>query len=85
MFDNIYVLCVAAVGAAAAVIAFIWMLILKPSAPVNSRPARFCPLCKSELGEKETLKGLIVDTNPPQKILIRGCTRCAPKTEQGEW
>lgn len=84
MFDNIYVLCSLGVLFAALVIAVIWMLQGHgPAAP--GKPRRFCPLCNSALADNETLKGLIVDTKPPQKILIRGCSRCAPKTEQGEW
>lgn len=83
MWDNLYVISAAAVFLLTCIIAMIWMF--RPHDPVSSKPRRFCPLCKTELADNETLKGLIVDSKPPQKILIRGCTRCAPKEEQGQW
>lgn len=82
MFDNLGVLAAVAVVLLSCIIAMIWMMQGKID---QGKPRRFCPLCKSELGEKETLKALIVDTNPPQKVLIRGCTHCAPLTEEGSW
>ncbi len=84
MLDNLYVWIVGAFFLLVVFIALIWMLQGRPIAPAG-KPRRFCPLCKSELAANETLKGLIVDSNPPQKILIRGCTRCAPREETGTW
>ncbi len=83
MFDNLYMLSAAAIVIFAVAIAVICMITFRPASP--GKPRRFCPLCKSELAENETLKALIVDSKPPQKILIRGCTRCAPKEEGGTW
>ncbi len=83
MFDNLGVLIAITMVLLTCIIALIWMVQVKVAAP--KKPTRYCPLCKSELGEKETLKALIVDTKPPQKILIRGCTKCAPATEEGTW
>lgn len=83
MLDNLGVLSVIAVALLACVIALIWMVHVKVAD--KEKPRRFCPLCKSELKENETLKGLIVDPKPPQKILIRGCSICAPKEETGTW
>lgn len=82
MWDNLGVLSALAVVLLACIIAIIAALQGKANC---GKPRRFCPLCKSELAENETLKGLIVDTKPPQKILIRGCSRCAPTTEGGSW
>ena len=83
MFDNLGFLSAVAVILLACIIAAIWMI--QGRVAPREKPQRFCPLCKSELAENETLKALIVDTNPPQKILIRGCTKCAPVTEGGSW
>lgn len=83
MFENIYVLVGCAFVLLFVVIALLWMI--QPRSAPPGKPVRYCPLCKSELAENETLKGLIVDTTPPQKILIRGCTRCAPPNEGGQW
>lgn len=83
MWDNLAVLLAVTAVLLTCIILLIWMVQLRASPP--KKPARYCPLCKSELAEKETLKGLIVDTKPPQKILIRGCTKCAPATEEGTW
>lgn len=83
MLDNWYIFSAVAVVFLAVIIALIWLLQAKVGP--KGKPKRFCPLCKSELAENETLKGLIVDTKPPQKILIRGCSRCAPVEEGGSW
>ncbi|OGH56554.1 MAG: hypothetical protein A3G34_08920 [Candidatus Lindowbacteria bacterium RIFCSPLOWO2_12_FULL_62_27] len=83
MLENVYVLTALAAGFIACIAALIWMM--HPGVPGAAKPRRYCPLCKSELAENETLKGLIVDTKPPQKILIRGCSKCAPASESGTW
>ncbi len=83
MFDNLYVLAAIAVGLFTIIIALIVMMKFK--SPPPGKPRRFCPLCNSSLADHETLKGLIVDNKPPQKILIRGCSRCAPSVEEGTW
>lgn len=85
MLDNVYVYASLGVVVLVGIIVMIWMMQGHASEDARVKPRRFCPLCKSELGEKETLKGLIVDTNPPQKIMIRGCSKCAPATEEGTW
>ncbi|MBI4178910.1 hypothetical protein HY522_05785 [bacterium] len=81
MWDDVAVLSAVGAGLLACIIALIFAM----RVPAPGKPKRFCPLCKSELDEKETLKGLIVDTKPPQKILIRGCSKCAPPEEGGSW
>jgi hypothetical protein len=39
---------------------------------------RRCPLCKSVLGQDETVVAQILTQKPPQQIKIKGCRHCLP-------
>lgn len=45
---------------------------------------RFCPLCRRKMEPGETVLGIIMSTQPPQKIMIRGCRVCATRESRDD-